>query len=258
MKRKVKELKRIARNNLTGNYMILMRAYIWMNMILLLVEMPFSMMRNDITFSSQNIIYYVSQAIISVLSIVLLCGKYRMHLSIARTGQVNLRDFWEPLKNQPDRYIISNAILFGITLICMAPLGIGLWLHYQNPDITNTAIALGLSMISLILYTYVTLNFNLAFFLMLDDPSISAWDSLKKTRQMVYGHKKRYLYLQLSFLGYLFLDLLTLGLGILWIEPYMTQTTALFYLDIKDELNAIQAERQKGPSPEPTMFNQYV
>ena len=258
MKRKVKELKRIARGNLTGNYMILMRAYIWINMLILLVEMPFSMMKNDIPFSMQNIIYIIAQALIGVLAIILTCGQYRLHLSVARTGKADFKDFWEPVKNQPDRYIITNAILFGITIICLLPMFLGLWLYYQNPDLTNILIGLALSVISLILYLYVSLNFNLVFFLMVDNHNLAAIGALKATYQMVMNYKKRYLYLLLSFLGYLFLDVLTFGIGILWIEPYMTQTITLFYLDIKGELDTIQAERQKAETPEPTVINQYV
>ncbi|MBE5889019.1 MAG: DUF975 family protein [Lachnospiraceae bacterium] len=258
MKRKVKELKRIARSNLTGNYTILMRAYIWLNMLILLVEMPFSMMQNDIAFSSQNIIYRVAQVLISVLSVILVCGQYRMHLSVARTGKAEFKDFWEPLKNQPDRYIITNFILFGITLICLLPMFGGLWLWYQNDSLENTLIALGLSCISVVLYTCAALNFNLVFFLMIDDQTLTAVNALKSTYHMVMHYKKRYLYLQLSFLGYMFLNLLTFGIGILWIESYMTQTITLFYLDIKGELDAVQTERRKNETIEPTTFNAYV
>ena len=258
MKRKVKELKRIARSNLTGKYLILMKPYIWINMLVLLVEMPFSMMQNDIPFSSQNIIYYIAQVIIGVLSIVLICGQYHMHLSVARTGQADFRDFWVPLKNQPDRYIITNFILFGMNLVCLLPLAGGLWLHYQDASITNTLIALALAFISLVLSTYITLTFNLVFFLMIDDLNLTAMDSLKKIRQMISGYKRRYLYLQLSFLGYSLLNLLTFGIGILWIEPYMTQTITLFYLDVKGDLDAVLEERRKNESPEPSMFNAYV
>ena len=258
MKRKVKELKRIARSNLTGNYTILMKAYIWLNMLILLVEMPFSMMQNDIPFSSQNIIYYIAQMLISVLAIVFVCGQYRMHLSVARTGKAEFKDFWEPLKNQPDRYIIANFILFGITLACLLPMFGGFWLWYQNDSLENTLIALGLACISLVLYTYATLNFNLVFFLMVDDQNLTAVSALKAAYHIVMHYKKRYLYLQLSFLGYMFLNLLTFGIGTLWIEPYMTQTVTLFYLDIKGELDAIQTERRKNETSDPTVFHAYV
>ncbi len=258
MKRKVKELKRIARGNLTGNYMILIKAYIWINMLTLLAELPFSMMQNEIRFSSQNIIYIVAQMLINVLAIVLVCGQYRIHLSIARTGKADFKDYWEPLRNQPDRYIIVNFILFVITLICLSPMFIGLWMHYQAATLANTILALALSSVSLTLYTLVSLNFDLVFFLLLDNNNLSAIAALKAAYRLVLGHKRRYLYLQFSFLGYLLLNVLTLGIGILWIEPYMTQTITLFYLDTKGELDEIQTRRRQESNPQPAIFNQYV
>ena len=258
MKRKVKELKRIARSNLTGQYLPLMKPYLWINMLVLLVEMPFSMMKTEEPLSSQNIIYYLAIALINVIAIILVCGKYRMHLSMARTGQTDFNDFWEPVKNQPDRYIIANAILFGLTLVALAPMGIGLWLHYQDASITNTVVALGLSVISIIFYTYISLSLNLTFFMMVDDHNLTSVEALKRTQQIIRGYKKRYLYLELSFLGYHFLNLFTFGFGMFWIDPYMTQTLTLFYLDIKGELDAVLEERNKTESPEPTVVDAYV
>lgn len=236
MKRKVKELKRIARGNLLGNYLTLMKAYIWTQMLTLLVEMPFSLMHDGILFSPSNLIYMVAVLLIQILSILLVCGQYRMHLSVARSGSASSKEFWEPIKNQPDRYIITNFIVFGLSLLCLLPMFGGLWLFYQNHSLENALLALGLSILSLVFNTYVTLNFHLVFFLLLDSPSLTALPALKEVHRMVMGHKRRYLYLQLSFLGYQALNLLTFGIGTLWIEPYMTQTLTTFYLDLKGEL----------------------
>ena len=52
---------------------------------------------------------------------------------------------------------------------------------------------------------------------------------------------------------------LTFGVGILWVQPYMVQTTTLFYLDVKGELPEVLENRKKnGPTPEPTIFNEYA
>ena len=181
-----------------------------------------------------------------------------MHLSLARTGQADFKDFWEPVRNQPDRYIIANLILFGLTLIALAPAGFGMLLHYFDPSITNAVIVIVTGLIGLALVTYIGVSLNLTFFLMIDNHNLTAIDALKQTVQLMRGFKKRYLYLELSFLGYSVLNLLTMGLGMLWIDPYMTQTTVLFYLDLKGELDAIQEERKKKDAPEPTVIDAYV
>lgn len=48
------------------------------------------------------------------------------------------------------------------------------------------------------------------------------------------GRKLRYFLLQLSFIGWWLLGILTLGLGFLWIIPYMLQTNTQFYLNLKE------------------------
>lgn len=258
MKRKVKELKRIARENLTGNYMILMKAFIWTNALVMLVEMPFSLLQTEDIRSSQNIIYLIAQILINIIAIILMCGQYKMHLSVARTGKANFKDFFSLLKNQPDRYILANLILFGISMVCLIPTFVSLAIIYYTDTLMMIVLALVLNIISLIFITYATLTYNLVFYTLLDDESITTIEALKSIRQMMKTHKKRYLYLQLSFLGLHLLNLLSFGIGTLWTEPYMAQTTTLFYLDTKGELDAIRAERPKAPAPEPPIFNQYI
>ena len=48
------------------------------------------------------------------------------------------------------------------------------------------------------------------------------------------GNKLRLLYLQLIFLGFYLLAVLSCGIGLLWLMPYMQQTMVSFYLDVQD------------------------
>lgn len=259
MKRKAKELKRIARGNLMGNYVTLIKAYILATGIATLIEFPFSMLQTVELWSTQNIIYYVAVILINILAIILVCGRYKMHLSLARTGKIDLADLFAPIKKQPDRYILSNFILFGISLISMLPTFAGLAIVYFYDSLTWLFVALILNIIGMVLSMYISLTYNLVFYILLDNPDLSPVQALKATRQLVYTHKKRYLYMQFSFLGMLLIAGLSFGIGMLWVEPYMTQTVTLFYLDIKDELDTVQTERRKAEeTPEPTMVNHYI
>ena len=49
---------------------------------------------------------------------------------------------------------------------------------------------------------------------------------------LMNGHRLRLLYLILSFIGLDILEVLSFGIGALWIEPYKMQTYALFYSDV--------------------------
>lgn len=58
---------------------------------------------------------------------------------------------------------------------------------------------------------------------------------ITESRQLMDGHKGRYFLLQLSFIGWHILALLTLGIGYLWLNPYMSATYAAFYKDLAQD-----------------------
>ena len=103
------------------------------------------------------------------------------------------------------------------------------------------------------------MTFGLTYFVLIDNEEWTVMQALKSAIQLVKGHKKRFFYMQLSFTGMYFLTLLTLGIGILWVQPYVMQTTTLFYLDVKGELNEVLENRKKvEPTPEPVAFDSYA
>ena len=69
-----KELKRIARDNLNGNYKIPMGAFLAATLIPLAVELPFSMLQKDAQPLPVTIMFYVAEFLITLLSMVLSVG----------------------------------------------------------------------------------------------------------------------------------------------------------------------------------------
>ena len=259
MRREIKELKRIARGNLTGNYMELIRAFVFCHIVTSLVELPFSMMTNSIEFSIQNITYYAATVIIGIASVVLTAGQYRIHLSIARNGKVHPADLFFPIKYHADRFIFTEMLLFGLSLLAMLPLGGGLLLVYMKEELSTYIIALVLAIVSLVLTACLVINFDLLYFVLNDNEQLSMFKALKFSMQLVKTHRRRYIYLLLSFTPMFLLLAISFGTAVFWIHPYMVQTITLFYLDVKGELDEVLERKQKdGPTPEPTMFNEYV
>ena len=70
-------------------------------------------------------------------------------------------------------------------------------------------------------------------FILKDDPQISAIDALAKSWKMTSGHKADLVGLFFSFLGWIILSIFTLGIGCLFLEPYMNTTLAHYYEDLK-------------------------
>jgi uncharacterized membrane protein len=77
------------------------------------------------------------------------------------------------------------------------------------------------------------ISYSQMFFILVDDTTVSPREAMKKSKQMMYGNKWKYFCLQLRFIGWTLLSLLTLGIGFLWLVPYMEVSQAKFYDDLK-------------------------
>lgn len=256
MQRSCKELKRIARENLDGKYSAPMLAYTITLSITLIVELTFSLLQ------TQTIILYIVEFLISVVTIILTCGQYRIHLAIARGQKYSWKDLFYPIKNQPDRYILGQILYLVLMVVAMIPYFVGIVLLSQS-SVMLVLLSIPCSILSIILLLFVVLNFEPVFFFMLDDENLSVMEAFKKCRSVMKGNKGRYFYISLSFLGMLLLVTLSLGVTIIWVAPYMTQTITAFYLDVSGQLDAIEEEKKQKKQEQihtqpPTMFNQYV
>jgi uncharacterized membrane protein len=77
------------------------------------------------------------------------------------------------------------------------------------------------------------LSYSMTFYIMADDASISPMEAIDKSKAMMYGYKWKFFCLGLRFLLWSILCILTLGIGFLWLIPWMNVTIAKFYDDIK-------------------------
>ena len=81
------------------------------------------------------------------------------------------------------------------------------------------------------------LAYSLTPFIVKDNPQLSPNQAINLSMKMMKGHKFDLFYLYLSFIGWIFLAILTLGIGLLWVIPYMQTSMAAFYLDVKNDYN---------------------
>jgi uncharacterized membrane protein len=79
------------------------------------------------------------------------------------------------------------------------------------------------------------LSYAMTFYILADGQSNGAMDAIDKSIKMMYGYKWKLFCLGLRFIGWALLCILTLGIGFLWLMPYMQISIAKFYDDIKDK-----------------------
>lgn len=69
----------------------------------------------------------------------------------------------------------------------------------------------------------------LAYYIGYDEPDLSSKECVKKSEELMNGNRGNYFLLQLSFIGWAILAVLTLGIGMLWLMPYISVAEVCFY-----------------------------
>ena len=71
------------------------------------------------------------------------------------------------------------------------------------------------------------------FYIMVDDANISGTDALQMSWNMMKGRKMDWFLLQLRFFGWALLCILTLGIGCLFLNPYIYVTNLNYYRQLR-------------------------
>ena len=80
-------------------------------------------------------------------------------------------------------------------------------------------------------------RYSMAYYIMMDNPQLSALEALNQSKRMMMGFKFDLFKLRISYLGWFILGILTLGIAFFWINPYYGTAMANFYQDLKDNSN---------------------
>lgn len=75
-------------------------------------------------------------------------------------------------------------------------------------------------------------KYAMAPFIMAENPGMTANEAITASKEMMDGHKFELFCLELSFLGWSILTVFTLGIGSLWLNPYINMAFAAFYRNI--------------------------
>jgi uncharacterized membrane protein len=95
-------------------------------------------------------------------------------------------------------------------------------------------ILLGIGVVTLLIGTFIlAYAYRMVPYLIQEYPELTPREALKLSREMMRGHKWNLFVLDLTFIGWILLTVLTLGIGGLWLTPYMQTTVAHYYEDLK-------------------------
>lgn len=94
--------------------------------------------------------------------------------------------------------------------------------------------------------------YSQAMYILSGNPGKSARECLRESEQLMQGQKMRFFKLNLSFIGWVLLCIVTLGIAFIWVVPYYRATMATFYIDI---MPSTSDDTDTYDEPTPTRTN---
>lgn len=73
------------------------------------------------------------------------------------------------------------------------------------------------------------IRYSMSFYILADNPEIGIMAAIEESKRIMKGNKWKFFCLNLSFIGWLILSCFTLGIGLLWLLPYMEVSIVAFY-----------------------------
>lgn len=125
---------------------------------------------------------------------------------------------------------------------------------FKKPRLCGNAIALYImtyiltllwSLLLIVPGIIKALSYSMAPYILAENNDMLPQDAIKESMRIMEGHKMELFILELSFIGWEILCVLTLGLASIYVLPYYETTVANFYNEIKDTI-VIEPETETG------------
>lgn len=177
--------------------------------------------------------YYFNWQILSVLATLLVVGAL-LALVIGGVIEMGQAAFFTNLVRGRqagfmDLFSRFHRIGAGICMVLLRSIFIWLWsLLFVIPGIIAT-------------YRYAMMPYLMAEF-----PDLGALDAMRESKRLMTGNKWRLFCLEFSFIGWAILCIFTLGIGMLWLLPYMEAARAAFYMEVTGRSHE-QQQTYRGP-----------
>lgn len=156
-------------------------------------------------------------SITTLLSVLVLPLQYAYYISLLERTRGNE----EELTHYTFQYTINHA--YANTRLLVAGLFIMLI------SMVAAIFTLGIGAI-VVKYMY-----SMVPYLLHDYPELTPREAMKISREMMSGQKWELFVLDLTFIGWILLSIITFGVGMIFVEPYMSTARAAFYEDLKSE-----------------------
>lgn len=139
---------------------------------------------------------------------VFMAGFYLLHKVFLQEKSINIENLFHFFKD------LNHALkLLGVYLLVTLFVAIGLAL------LIVPGIILGL-------------QYSQALYIMADNKEMTVWEALERSKELMHGHKGEFFKVILTIFGHLLLGIITLGIYLVYIIPYINCLLVNYYLHL--------------------------
>ncbi|MDE6844476.1 MAG: DUF975 family protein [Lachnospiraceae bacterium] len=226
------ELKASAKEHMFGHYGTAIGAYLLVTFGTGIFTLMVLSLTGDTSTFIGTCIYIATSFALSLLAGLFTSGVSYFYLKIVCNQHVTTGDVFYGFKFYPDKALRIQAWITLITYIGSIPEYIMIYRMPAHPGTEDMIPYLLCSLLSGLVTLILNLFYGQAFFLLHDFPQYSAGELLAASRKVMRGQKHRLFYIYISFIPLLLLSILSCGIAMLWITPYMNATLTEFYFDL--------------------------
>lgn len=232
------EIKTHAKNLLDGRYGSAILILFTGNMLAGIITTFVSYFVNVMQFTFQinpmvsQLIMLLLDAVAALFTNIFSVGYALFFLNIACRRSCDVSQLFYGFRSQFRKCLTLSGFFAIISLAGTLPFQLCFGMFMQTESIGWLMAALLLLSVSMVAVTIISLMFSQCYYLMLDFPDYTVKQLLHSSMQIMKGHLGRLFYLQVSFIPLSLLALLTCGIGMLWLGPYIQTAHACFFLDL--------------------------
>ena len=146
--------------------------------------------------------------VLFILALPLTWGYQTLFLGAVRGGDATAKDMFEGYNKELFSRVLTTTLLYYVYVF--------LW-----------------SLLLLIPGCIKSYSYAMTPYILKDSPEMKNNAAIEESMRMMDGHKLELFLLDLSFIGWAILSILTCCIGFLWLVPYMNMARVNFYEDLK-------------------------
>ena len=231
------EIRKEAREALSGKWgkaVCIILAYMALSFIIGLIEG---------LVGEGSVLYSIIDLAFAIITIPLSFGLIISFIKLKRGEEVTALDFFKEGFSRFGRswgiawhtFIRMLLPIICIMLITILMVSLGIFNALTNTNLLLTLVSVALYIATLVYVVARGLLYSLAYNIGYDNPELSSKECVVKSAELMKGNRGNLFLLELSFIGWAILAVFTLGIGMLWLMPYMQVALVCFYERVKEK-----------------------